>query len=188
MSLDLFGNPLGDITPTYARVKELFLTIDGFGQKVYTLDEIHNKVKEEGFPDPPHKSTISRWCARDNWEAERQALIAHAVQTQALKGAKNPPAKKSEALNSMMELARYVERTGEINARGLGILERWLSDLEQKPTLSEKEASVVARVVEATGKIQEKLLEKLEAKNEVKASARDLAQSLQGGVIDIEIC
>lgn len=172
--------------PEWIRAKELFLTVDGFGEKVYTLREIEAKLKAEGFTDVPSASTLSRRSSAEGWENERALLIKHAI----VQKADFSKADKHEALTSMNDLAAYVHKTGKINADALCVLENWLQSLKQKQVINEKEASVAAKVMDATSRIYEKLIDKLDAKDNAKATANEVLKVLRGEkmreIIDIE--
>ena len=174
-------------TPEWIRAKELFLTVDGFGEKVYTLREIEQKLKTEGFQNAPSTSTISRRSSAEGWENERTLLMKHAFISK--RDFQN--ADKSEALASMNDLAEYVHKTAKINADALHVLEGWLEQLKTRNTISEKEASVVAKVMDATGRVYEKLIDKLEAKDNAKATANEVLDFIRGNkmknIIEIEM-
>lgn len=171
----------------WIRTKELFLTVDGFGEKVYSLKEIESKLKAEGFINAPSASTISRRSTAEGWENERAMLMKHAV----VQKADFSKADKSEALSSINDLASYVTKTGRMNAKALDVLENWIDDLKTRGHINEKEASVVAKVVDATSKIYDKMIDKIEAKDNAKATANEVLELLRGKniqkVIDIEI-
>lgn len=171
----------------WIRAKELFLTVDGFGEKVYTLREIESKLKAEGYTDAPSASTLSRRSTAEGWENERAMLMKHAI----VQKADFSKADKSEALTSINDLAAYVTKTGQINAQALSVLEDWISQLKEKKSISEKEASVVAKVMDATSRIYEKMIDKIEAKDNAKATANEVLELLRSkkmqSVIDIEI-
>lgn len=173
--------------PKWIRAKELFLTIDGMGEKVYSLREIESKLKSEGFTEAPSASAISRRATAEGWENERTLLIKHAV----MEKKDFSRADKNEALTSINDLATYVAKTGEINAAALEVLGDWITTLKSKPAISEKEASVVAKVMDATSRIYEKMIDKVEAKDNAKATASEVLKLLRGKdiqkVIDIEI-
>jgi|GEM_PF-7033005 len=171
----------------WIRAKELFLTVDGFGEKVYSLREIEERLKTEGFLNAPSTSTISRRSTAEGWENERVLLMKHAI----VQKADFSKAQKSEVLTSMNDLAAYVQKTGQINADALCILGDWMLSLKQKGKISEKEASVVAKVMDATGRIYEKMIDKIEAKDNAKANASEVLSFIRSNkikeIIEIEI-
>jgi len=171
----------------WIRAKELFLTVDGFGEKVYSLREIEERLKAEGFTNAPSTSTISRRSTAEGWENERVLLMKHAI----VQKADFERADKSEVLTSMNDLAAYVHKTGKINADALCVLENWMLTLKQKGIINEKEASVVAKVVDATSRIYEKMIDKIEAKDNAKANANEVLDFIRGNkikeIIEIEI-
>lgn len=186
--MGLFEEEIGEVVnPTVARAKELFMQVDTFGEAVYKLDEIIAKLQQEGFTDVPQsKSTLSRWASANNWKTQRDALVQSALINQEFKTIKTQS--QGEALNSIIDMATYLKKTGKINQDGLEALDRWVSGRKDRD-MSDKEASVMVKIVEATGKIYEAILSKMGEKSDAKASTDEIKALIkkERGIIDIEI-
>ena len=172
--MTLFGEEQTRETPTQARAKDLYMEVDVFGEPIYTADEIIATLKAEGFDNvPQNRSTLSRWASEGNWKAGRAALISSAlIDANAIKG-------EGGAITSVVNLAEYAAKTQDINKKSLDLLERFIDTLSEKKTISLKEAATVVKIVEATGKINEKLIDKLADDEGKRTTAKEVLRILQ---------
>ncbi len=172
--------------PSYARAKELFLQVDEHGVGVYTLEEIRDTLKNEGF-ESISTSKLSRLSNAWKWKEKRDALIRNALINQELDKAGDVDT--DSALGSVINMAEYIKKTGKINQDGLDVLGKWIDGLKAKPSISDKEAAVATKVVEATGKMYEEILKKIGEKDNAKATASEVLKLLkkENGIVDVEI-
>ena len=188
--MDLFGNESEDKepngNPTYARAKELFISVDETGESIYTLEEIVEKLNVEGY-EKISKSKLSRWSNSFDWKEKRETLKRNAITNAELSKGKNLDS--TVGLGSIINLADYIKKTAKINQDGLEVLGNWISALKDNPSISEKEAAVVTKVVEATGKLYEEVLKKIGEKDNAKATASEVVTLLkkERGIVDVEI-
>ncbi len=171
--------------PLLARAKELYCTVDGFGECVYTMEEIIRTLQNEGWEDAPKsRSTISVWKEKYGWEKERSALISHALMQKKAVNKKS----QSKALASIDDLTGYVEKIGQINKSSALMIEKWIKQLSEKPAINEKEASILTKIMDSTGRTYDMMVEKLAQGEKEKAVANHILEHLsERKVIDVEV-
>lgn len=188
--MNLFGNESEDKepngNPTYARAKELFISVDETGESIYTLEEIVEKLNVEGY-EKISKSKLSRWSNSFDWKEKRETLKRNAITNAELSKGKNLDS--TVGLGSIINLADYIKKTAKINQDGLEVLGNWINALKDRPSISEKEAAVATKVVEATGKLYEEVLKKMGEKDNAKATASEVVTLLkkERGIVDVEV-
>lgn len=182
----LFGEEYKDTeptNPTYARARELFFQVDENGDSIYTLEEIKESLRTEGY-DVLSKSTLSRLSTKWGWVEKREALIRKALTNKEFTKQKET----EESIGSIIDLAEHMRKTAKINRDGLDVLDNWMQSLSEQKSISEKEAATVVRVVEATGKMYEEIIKKIGDKENAKATANEVVKLLNSGkVVDVEI-
>jgi len=91
--------------------KELYLTVDESGQRVYSFQQIAEKIDEK-FDVKLTKQTIAQWADKYNWNA----LLTRAAQVSVVKAKENLPVKddalkEEEILDSIIAIKRQAFET-----------------------------------------------------------------------------
>lgn len=163
--------------PTLCRIKALYLMIDECANKIYTFDEIIEKVRLEGFNNIPSKSSLSRLKNKYEWDKELSALTDMAL-TQTFN-------EQSSVVTNIMGMSEYLKKVESLNQKSTLMIEKWLEGLANKAVITEKEASVLAKIQEITGKTYDKILEKIAERENENYTKKNIIEQLKKSAINV---
>ncbi len=136
--------------------KELFLTVGENGQRVYSFQQIADKIAEK-FDMKLTKQTIAQWAGKYNWNA----LLTRAAQVSVVKARENLPA-KDDALKEEEILDSIIAIKRQAFENQLRMCEVVMELLEKKLKDPKSVRDSFSRLIEVGSKANKTLLELLE--------------------------